>query len=164
MMTKALDILRNPLKFNFFLLTQLPIGWLVGLSMEHIDDTRAVVSIRYKYITQNPFRSIYFACLAMAGELASGALGLVQVYGSQPEVSMLVVKMEADFTKKAVGKILFTCADGAAIREAVEDSKRTGEGRTVVATSIGTDATGVQVAIFRITWSFKAKTIMAPVA
>jgi len=139
------------------MLTKLPLGFLTGLKVEAISEETAVVSIRYKYLTKNPFRSIYFACLAMAGELASGVLGLVQVYGSKPAVSMLVVNMEASFTKKAVGKIRFTCNDGLVIKQCIEESKKTGEGKTVVATSIGLDELGQEVAVFKITWSYKAK-------
>ncbi|HVD97026.1 MAG TPA: DUF4442 domain-containing protein [Cytophagaceae bacterium] len=156
-MKKIYSTLRHPVKLKLFMLRKLPMGLLAGLKIEELDEQKAVVSIRYKYLTQNPFHSIYFACLAMAGELASGALGIACVYESTPRVSMLVIGMEASFTKKAVGKIKFTCQDGVAISKAIEESKSTGEGRTVVATSVGTDEAGDQVAVFRITWSYKAK-------
>jgi hypothetical protein len=156
-MTKALTILKSPFKLKLFMLAKLPMGFLAGLRIEEITEEKSIVSIRYKYLTKNPFKSVYFACLAMAGELASGALGLVQVYGSKPAVSMLVVNMEATFTKKAVGKIRFICNDGLTIKNAIDESKRTGEGKTVVATSTGLDETGQEVAVFKITWSYKAK-------
>jgi hypothetical protein len=156
-MSKALKILRSPFKFKLFLLVKLPMGFLAGLKIEEISEESAIVSIRYKYLTKNPFKSVYFACLAMAGELCSGALGLLHVYGSKPSVSMLVVNMEATFTKKAVGKIRFSCLDGSQIKEAVAATRRTGEGETVVAISIGKDESGQEVAVFKITWSFKAK-------
>jgi hypothetical protein len=156
-MTKALTILKSPFKLKLFMLAKLPMGFLAGLRIDEISEEQSVVSIRYKYLTKNPFRSVYFACLAMAGELASGALGLAQVYGSQPSVSMLVVNMEANFTKKAVGKIRFICKDGLAIKNAIDESKRTGEGRTVVAISTGVDEAGQEVAVFKITWSYKVK-------
>ena len=156
-MSKALKILQSSIKLKMFMLAKLPMGFLAGLRIEEITEEKSIVSIRYGYLTKNPFRSVYFACLAMAGELASGALGLAQVYGSVPSVSMLVVGMEATFTKKAVGKIRFICQDGIAIKQAIEESKKTGEGKTVVAKSIGLDETGEEVAIFKITWSYKAK-------
>ncbi|RZK57311.1 MAG: DUF4442 domain-containing protein [Hymenobacter sp.] len=116
----------------------------------------ATVTIRYKYLTQNPFRSIYFAALGMAAELASGMLASLHTQGSGP-VSMLVVGLQAEFTKKAVGLIAFTCPDGAALAAAVAESRATGQGRTVVCTSTGRDEAGDVVAVFRVTWSFKAK-------
>ena len=156
-MKSVFQMLRNPFKMKLFLLSKLPMGLLAGLHIEEIDEAKCIVSIRYKYLTKNPFRSIYFACLGMAGELASGALGMASIYNSSPAVSMLVVHMEADFMKKAVGKIKFTCTDGAAIRNAVEETKRTGEGVTLVATSTGIDEAGEKVAEFRIRWSYKVK-------
>jgi hypothetical protein len=70
---------------------------------------------------------------------------------------MLVVSMEADFTKKAVGLIAFTSTNGHEIEEAIAESRATGEGRTVVCTSTGLDLQGDVVATFRITGSFRAK-------
>jgi len=92
----------------------------------------------------------------MAAEMASGMLAMMNIQG-QGRVSMLVVGLEADFTKKAVGLISFTCEDGQRIAQAIADSRASGEGRTLVCTSTGTDEAGDTVATFRITWSFRAK-------
>ncbi len=146
----------SPLKLRLFMLRKLPLAWLAGLRLTALTPEAATVTVRYKYLTQNPFRSIYFAALAMAGELASGIQAMMQVQAGGP-VSMLVVGMEADFSKKAMGLIAFTCPDGAAIAQAVARSRATGEGRTVVCTSTGRDEAGAVVAVFRITWSFRAK-------
>lgn len=146
----------NPWKLKLFMLGKLPMGLLAGLRVTAFDEERAAVTIRYGYLTKNPFRSLYFACLAMAAELSTGVQGLVQVADGAP-VSMLVVGLEGTFTKKAVGRITFTCADGAAIAQAVAEARATGEGRTVVCTSTGRDEAGDEVAIFKLTWSFKAK-------
>lgn len=146
----------NPLKLRLFLLRRLPLAWLVGLRLVALTPEAATVTIRYKYLTQNPFRSIYFAALAMAAELASGIQAMLHTQGGGP-VSMLVVGLEAEFTKKAVGLIAFTCSDGVAIAAAVAASRATGEGRTVLCTSTGRDAAGDVMAVFRVTWSFRAK-------
>lgn len=146
----------SPAKLRLFLLRKLPMAWLAGLRLVALTPGAATVTIRYKYLTQNPFRSIYFACLAMAAELASGIQAMLHVQGGGP-VSMLVVGLTAEFRKKAVGLITFTCPDGAAIAQAVAESRATGEGRTVVCTSTGIDEAGDVVAVFRVTWSFRAK-------
>jgi len=146
----------NPLKLRLFMLRKLPMAWLAGLRLVALTPEAATVTIRYKYLNTNPFQSIYFAALAMAGELASGIQGMMQVQSGAP-VSMLVVKLDAEFTKKAVGLIAFTCPDGAAIAQAVAESRATGEGRTVVCTSTGRDEAGDVVAVFRVMWSFRAK-------
>ncbi len=146
----------NPLKLRLFMLRKLPMAWLAGLRLRELTPAQATVTIPFKYLTQNPFRSIYFACLAMAAELASGLQAMMHVQAGAP-VSMLVTGLEAEFTKKAVGLVAFTCPDGAAIAQAIAESRATGEGRTVVATSTGRDAAGDVVAVFRVTWSFRAR-------
>ncbi|GAA3974935.1 PaaI family thioesterase [Hymenobacter antarcticus] len=146
----------NPMKLRLFMVRKLPMAWLAGLRLTQLTPVHATVTVRFKHLTQNPFRSIYFACLAMAAELASGMQAMMHVQGGSP-VSMLVVKLEGDFMKKAVGLITFTCPDGPAIAQAVAESRATGEGRTIACTSTGVDEAGDVVAVFRLTWSFRAK-------
>ncbi len=146
----------SPAKLRLFMLRKLPMAWLAGLRLRALTPDAATVTIRYKYLTQNPFRSIYFACLAMAAELASGLQAMMHVQAGAP-VSMLVTGLTAEFTKKATGLVAFTCPDGAAIAQAVAESRATGEGRTLVCTSTGVDEAGDVVAVFRVTWSFRAK-------
>jgi len=148
---------KNPFYLKLFFLKSLPLGLLTGLRLISLDENQSAVAVSYKYLNKNPFQSLYFAVLAMAGELSSGILSLLHTHKTSPSVSMLVFHMEADFTKKAVGKITFRSADGIAIRDAVAKTLATGEGVTVVATSTGTDEQGDTVAVFRITWTFKAR-------
>ena len=146
----------SPARLRLFMLRRLPMAWLAGLRLRTLTPEAATVTLRYKYLTKNPFQSIYFACLAMAAELASGIQAMMQVQSGGP-VSMLVTGLTAEFSKKAVGAIAFTCPDGAAIAQAVAESRATGEGRTVVCTSTGLDEAGDVVAVFRVTWSFKSR-------
>lgn len=148
--------IQNPLKLRLFMLRSLPMAYLAGLRVRDVTPEQATVTVPYKYLTKNPFRSIYFACLSMAAEMASGVLALMHISGGS-SVSMLVTGLEAEFTKKAVGLIRFTSLDGGQIGQAIAESRATGEGRTVVCTSTGTDQAGDVVAVFRITWSFRAK-------
>jgi hypothetical protein len=71
---------------------------------------------------------------------------------------MLVVKLEAEFYKKAIGKINFTCDDGHKIEEAIEMCIQQNIGTTIQCISIGKNEAGDEVARFIFTWSFKAKT------
>lgn len=107
----------------------------------------------------NPFKSIYFAVEAMAAEMCSGMLAFGQVYQRTPKVSMLVVKMEVAFIKKATGVVLFSCEEGKMIERAINDAIATGEGKTMVCKSVGKNSEDEIVAEFNITWSFKAKQI-----
>jgi hypothetical protein len=152
------SLIRSKTKFKLYLFTKLPAAFFAGLRITSADADQCTIAIPYRWSTRNPFRSIYFACLGMAAEMSTGILAMASVFNSKPAVSMLVINMEASFTKKATGHISFVCNDGKAIREAVEKAKTTGEPQTVRTGSHGTNAQGETVAEFFITWSFKAKT------
>ena len=156
--TKAfVGLMKHPLKFRTFLLMKLPSAFFSGVRIRDIDDKHCVVTVPYKWFSQNPFRSTYFACLSMAAEMSTGALAMAHLYKRNPAVSMLVVKVESEYFKKATGRTTFICEDGEAMLSAIEESTATGEGRIVKARSIGKNADGDIVAEFYITWSFKAK-------
>jgi hypothetical protein len=91
----------------------------------------------------------------MAAEMSTGVLAMSHVY--QKPVSMLVVGMEATFSKKATGITRFHCPDGLAIGQTIALAISTGEGQTIKVRSLGVNAAGESVADFSITWSFKVK-------
>ncbi len=140
-----------------YLLTRLPSAFFSGLRIRGIDREKCSISVPFTWFSRNPFRSTYFACQAMAAEMSTGALAMAHSFRRDPPVSMLVVKLEADYYKKAVGITLFTCADGLAILQTIEEAIATGEGRSFRARSTGTNAAGEKIAEFFITWSFKTK-------
>jgi Domain of unknown function (DUF4442) len=154
---KFLSIIRHPIKFRLFLLTKLPAAFFSGVRVRAVDENKCVVTVPYKWFSQNPFKSTYFACHAMAAEMSTGVLAMAHIYKRNPPVSMLVLKVEGNFIKKATGITTFTCSDGSLIQQMIEESIATGEGRTVTAKSAGVNREGETVAEFLITWSFKAK-------
>jgi hypothetical protein len=153
-----IQLMKHPVKFRMFLFSKLPSAFFSGVRIREIDETKCITSVPYKWFSQNPFRSTYFACLAMAAEMSTGVLGLLHIHQKKPAVSMLVVKLEADYFKKAVGRTRFTCQDGQQIKATIEKAVATGEGQTWRAKSVGTNEQGEAVAEFFITWSFKART------
>src|SRR5438034_9867398 len=148
-------LISHPLKFRMFLLTKLPSAYFSGLRLQHIEENQCIVSVPYKWFSKNPFRSTYFACLAMAAEMSTGILSMAHVYYRKPSVSMLVTGLEAKYFKKARGRTLFTCEDGVKIKEVVDKAVTTGEAQSFRAKSVGKNETGELVAEFFITWSFK---------
>jgi len=147
----------NRFRLNLFFIKHMPMGFLNGLRIIEIDKKHASVSVPYNYLTKNPFRSLYFAVQSMAAELSSGAMAIAEVKAAPRPVSMLVFDTQAKFTKKAQSKVVFTCNDGEAISRAVQETLKTGEGKTVSITSIGIDEAGNQVSEFQFTWTFKVK-------
>ncbi len=139
------------------MLKVLPMAFLAGIRVKEFSEEQSVLTIKFSWLTQNPFRSIYFACLAMAAEISTGLLVMNGIYESKPAVSMLVTKNQATFFKKAVGKISFTCLDGKMIADAIDTAKKSSEGVVVEVKSIGVDEAGDTVAEFIFTWSLKAK-------
>ncbi|NOT51841.1 MAG: DUF4442 domain-containing protein [Chitinophagaceae bacterium] len=149
--------MRNPVKFRLFLLFKLPAAYFAGVRVREIDEKRCVVTVPYKWLSQNPFRSTYFACLSMAAEMSTGSLAMAHLYKINPPVSMLVVKVESEYFKKATARTNFVCEDGKFFEEAIAETIATGDARIVKAKSIGRNKEGEVVAEFYITWSFKVK-------
>ena len=147
----------HPVLFRLFSLKDIPMLLLAGIRVKEVDETHALTTLKLGYLNKNPFRSIYFACQAMAAEASTGVLAMMYVYGASPRVSMLVTGMKATFSKKAVGRVQFTCMDGKAIANAIAETQRTGDGMTINATSVGKDEQGDVIAEFVFEWSFKKK-------
>jgi acyl-coenzyme A thioesterase PaaI-like protein len=154
---KIRTLATKPLQMKLFMLANLPMGLLAGLKITELDKSMAKVSVPFKYLNKNPFKSMYFAVMAMAAELSSGILALAALHDTKVPVSMLVLDMHADFTKKAKTKATFSCHDGQKIIDAIDKSIRTGEGETVVVHTEGLDESGDVVAKFAFTWTFKPK-------
>jgi hypothetical protein len=89
--------------------------------------------------------------------MSTGALAMAHLYKINPPVSMLVLKLESEYFKKATDLTTFVCEDGAQIQRAVEETIANGEARIVRAQSVGRNKGGEVVAEFFITWSFKSK-------
>ena len=147
----------TPSKINAFLLFKLPSAYLTGVRLASIKDNSCTVKVKYKWINQNPFKSMFWAVQGMAAELSTGILVMKSIASSGKKISMLVTNMNASFTKKATGKIQFDCIDGALIKKAIEKTIATGEGESFILTSEGKNEEGVTVSKFEFEWSVKLK-------
>jgi len=148
--------LTNKLKMRFYYLQQLPSMFWWGGKVQSCTHLKSEITLPYSWRTQNPYESIYFAAQAGAGEFSTGILALIVLNGRK-DVSMLVVKQEAEFVKKANTLTTFTCEDGAAVIDTIQKALDTGEGHTLMMTSVGRNDKGEEVSTVRITWSFKRK-------
>ena len=143
-------------KMRLFFLKQLPSCWFWGIRVDRCDTDSCVVSIPYRWTTQNPFRSTYFAALSGAAELSTGTLALLALTG-KGRVSMLITGFEATFIKKADTRTTFTCNAGAEINAAVDRAIATGTGQEVTVLTPGHNTHGDVVCKMHLTWSFKKK-------
>lgn len=156
-MNPFIQLARHPVRFRLFLLTKLPAALFSGVKMKSISGDECEVTVPYSWFSKNPFRSTYFACLAMGAEMSTGALALSHVYKRQPAVSMLPTEMRSTFHKKATGLTTFICRDGKVLRDAVEAAVASGSSQAVTVQSTGINELGEVVAVFHFTWSFKVK-------
>ena len=147
----------TPFKLNAFTFFKLPSAFWSGVRVKQITSENCRVSVKYSWFNQNPFKSMYFAVQAMAAEFTTGALVMFHIKSSGINISMLVAQNKAVFTKKATGKITFTCNQGKEIAECIEDAIRTNEGQTIWLTSIGINENGEQVSEMQFQWTIKSR-------
>lgn len=148
----------TPGKLNKFLMIKLPSAWLCGVRVKEISKEHCIVKVKHRWINQNPFNSMYFAVQAMAAELSTGAMVIDQIKESGQKISMLVAQNKAHFTKKATGRLEFTCKDGHLIQDAIQETIKTGEGQTFWMKSIGLNEEGLAVSTFEFEWTVRLKT------
>lgn len=144
-------------KINYFLLFKLPAAYLCGVRATQLDSDSCTVSVKHKWINQNPFKSMFWAVQGMAAELTTGALVMKCIKESNAPVSMLVAQNKAVFSKKATGRIYFQCIEGAQIKEAVKRAIDTGEGQTIWMNASGKTSDGLEVSNFSFQWTLKLR-------
>ncbi len=147
----------KPRQINRFTLFKLPSAYFCGVRVKSISEVKCVTSVKYKWINQNPFRSMFWAVQGMAAELSTGALVMSCIRDSNRTISMLVVNNSATFLKKATGRINFTCEDGLLIKQAIQKTIETGEGQTCRMKAKGLNSEGITVSVFEFEWTIKMK-------
>ena len=147
----------SPSKLNKFLMIKLPAAYFTGVRTKTLNDKTCVVTVKHRWVNQNPFRSMFWAVQGMAAELTTGALVMKKIKESGKKISMLVASNNATFTKKATGIITFTCSEGEKINETINKAIASGEGETIWLNSKGVNKEGVEVSSFNFEWTLKVK-------
>jgi len=147
----------SPSNINTFLLFKLPSAYFTGVRLKSISETSCITTAKHRWINQNPFKSMFWAVQGMAAELSTGAMVMSNIKESRKSISMLVANNKATFTKKARGRITFTCNDGDLIKKAIVTTLATGEGQTCWMKSEGRDELGDVVSMFEFEWTVKVK-------
>lgn len=147
----------TPFKLNAFTFFKLPSAFWSGVRVKTISSEICQTTVKHSWFNQNPFKSMYFAVQAMAAEFTTGALVMYCIKQSGKDISMLVAQNKAVFTKKATGKITFTCNQGNLIADIIQKAIDTNEGQTVWLTSFGLNEKGEQVSEMKFEWTLKAR-------
>jgi hypothetical protein len=138
------------------MLFKLPAAWLTGVRILSISDTKCEVKVRFKWINQNPYRSMFWAVQGMAAELTTGMLLTKSIQESNTNISMLLVGNKSNFYKKAVGKIKFICDQGETAKELINLTKKNITHKAWLKAK-GFDETGDMVSEFDFEWSCKKR-------
>jgi len=144
-------------KLNTFLIFKLPSAYLCGVRVKQIDENKCVVSVKHRWINQNPFKSMFWAVQGMAAELTTGAMMMYKIKESGKNISMLVANNNATFTKKATGRITFEFNEGHLIDQTINKAIKSGKGQTVWLKSNGINEEGILVSSFNFEWTIKVK-------
>ena len=147
----------TPSKLNKYLMFKLPAAYFTGVRTKVLNDNSCVVTVKHRWVNQNPFKSMFWAVQGMAAELTTGALVMQKIRESDKRMSMLVASNNASFTKKATGLITFRCDEGIKINDAIAKAIETGEGQTVWLNANGVNTDGVEVSSFNFEWTLKVK-------
>ena len=147
----------NKFQLHLFLFLKIPISWIAGVRLKEMNDEICITKVKFGWLNQNPFNSMFWAVQGMAAEFSTGFLCAEKIRKSGKKISMLVVKNEAEFTNKAVGRVTFSCLQGKELDTVLQKAIETGEGQTLTMFSEGKDQKGDLVSKFAFTWSFKVK-------
>ena len=132
-------------------------GLVSGIKLIHLDESKAITEVPFRWCNKNPFRSMYFAVLSMAAELSTAVPVMMVLKGDDADIALIIVDIKAEFVKKAQSTITFECVDYPGIVDAVSQLKHPGDISTVTMKTIGRDVDYNEVAIFYFTWSFKRR-------
>ena len=138
------------------MLFKLPAAWLTGVRLSLINDSRCEVKVKFKWINQNPYRSMFWAVQGMAAELTTGMLLTNSIQNSNANISMLLVSNKSSFHKKAVGKIVFTCEEGENAKKLINSTIQNITSKSWFKAK-GYDETGDLVSEFDFEWSCKKR-------
>jgi len=144
----------TPNRINRFLFYKLPAAWLTGVRVTSINDAKCEVKVRFRWINQNPYRSMYWAVQGMAAELTTGMLLTKCIEESKTNISMLLVGSKSNFHKKAVGKIKFICDEGENAKELINLTNKNKTHKDWLKAK-GIDELGDIVSEFYFEWSCK---------
>lgn len=147
----------NKFQLHLFLFLKIPISWIAGVRLKEMNDEICVTKVKFGWLNQNPFNSMFWAVQGMAAEFSTGFLCAEKIRKSGKKISMLVVHNQAEFTKKAIGRVTFSCLQGKELDAVLQKAIETGEGQTLTLFSEGKDEKGDVVSKFAFTWSFKVK-------
>ena len=144
-------------QISLFTLLRLPSVWLCGIRVTLLEQSFCEAKVKHRWINQNPFNSMFWAVQGMAAELTTGMLLMQEIQISKRKISMLVLNNKANFSKKAQGRITFSCNSADLITNAIKKLLETDKPQTLWLTSKGMDENNDLVSTFEFEWTLLIK-------
>ena len=94
--------MKSPFQYNLYNFFKLPSVWWCGIRVKSVNEESCLVSVKHRWINQNPFKSMFWAVQGMAAELSTGLLLMNEIARTKKSFSMLVLNNKANFSKKVV--------------------------------------------------------------
>ena len=146
----------NTWLFRMGMLRKLPSVFFWGIRIIDLTTKASILTIPYNWKTQNPFSSMYFAALAGAAELSTGALCQLHLADRTPH-SMLVTNFTIEYVKKANTLITLTCEQGDEVEKFLNGLTQKGDSGRITLISEAINSKQELVATAKITWSIMRK-------
>ena len=124
-----------------------------------LNDEYVEVLIPLRYQSKNHLGSLYFGALMCGADLAGGLIAVSSIYQSGEKVNFVFSSTKAEFLKRPLSDVLFTCNDGLKskklVRDAIEIKERVSEEMNIIATCPKSDNPNEIYARFTLTISLK---------
>jgi hypothetical protein len=150
-------LLGNRLFFKVAIFFQVPMDFIAGMRIRELNEESCKVTVPYRWLNKNPFKSTFWAVLGMAAEMSTGALVKMYTYKLEPSVAIIVGDCTGEFVTKATDPTAFVCKDGRRIAVTVKKAVLTGKPQEVLCKTIGYSQEGEEVARFTFTWKMKRR-------
>ncbi|MES2744638.1 MAG: DUF4442 domain-containing protein [Bdellovibrionota bacterium] len=121
------DTLRDTILVRLFGLWKVPLIAYVKPKVRYVDDERVEIIIPLRRRTKNHLGSMYFGSLMIGADLAAGYYAARLIHLSGEKIDFVFKASNARFLKRPTGDVVFTCAQGAAIRALVQKALTTDE-------------------------------------
>lgn len=147
----------TPWKLRLWMVRHLPMGWLTGMYVHRLTPEGCEVVLQDRWWIRNPFGSVFWAVMGMAGELSTGML--LHAWTRDAGVRFILVGVEARFFKKAKGKSFYFCEAGMTIPQVIESVLQNEESGEILLPVTARDAKGEHLADFMFNWQLRKPTI-----
>ena len=127
-------------------------GFLSGMRVIRLDDEACEVHMRYRWLVKNPFNSTFWAVMGMAAEMTTGALILSYTQDQTPNVSFILIDMDAKFLKKAKGNVRYVCEHSAQVKKAVQEAMQDGDKHPITLPTQAYNEAGDLIAEMKFSW------------